>query len=128
MDPSVIARLRAMREKKQNAGMREQPEQIPPEQIPPISKTMEVITDKEFGNSEPNLKMSNVSASSSGVPISRSNRGYTLLMKMGWIEGSGLGKVGNEGSVEPLHSKLIANDSQLGLGKITEYNSVSLFV
>lgn len=45
-------------------------------------------------------------------------------MKMGWREGSGLGKIGNEGLVEPLHSVIVANDSQLGLGKVSEYNTV----
>jgi len=65
-----------------------------------------------------------VAASSAEKPIDAANRGFKLLVKMGWREGTGLGKAGNEGIVAPLHTVVAANDSLLGLGKGQQYTAV----
>ncbi|KAL8602200.1 hypothetical protein ACOMHN_022713 [Nucella lapillus] len=56
-------------------------------------------------------------------PISSENKGYRMLAKMGWKEGSGLGK-DNAGRAEPVTVELRANQSA-GLGS-TSAISVSL--
>ena len=48
-------------------------------------------------------------------------RGYRLLLKMGWSEGTGLGKT-SEGMLAPLATTVTGNDTQLGIGKGNEYN------
>jgi hypothetical protein len=57
------------------------------------------------------------------VPIGCECRGYTLLQKMGWRPGDGLGRL-SDGRVEPV--PLISNDSLLGLGKASEYDRVAV--
>ncbi|KAL3657542.1 hypothetical protein V7S43_017509 [Phytophthora oleae] len=54
--------------------------------------------------------------------LDASNRGYRLLVKMGWSSGSGLGKH-EQGIVEPV--KMKENLVCLGLGKLAEYDQVT---
>ncbi|KAK1935498.1 G patch domain-containing protein 8 [Phytophthora citrophthora] len=54
--------------------------------------------------------------------LDASNRGYRLLVKMGWSSGSGLGKH-EQGIVEPV--KMKENLVCLGLGKLAEYDKVT---
>ncbi|KAE8973724.1 hypothetical protein PF005_g26814 [Phytophthora fragariae] len=54
--------------------------------------------------------------------LDASNRGYRLLVKMGWRSGSGLGKDA-QGVVEPV--KMKENLVCLGLGKAEEYDKVT---
>ncbi|RLN58524.1 hypothetical protein BBJ29_004478 [Phytophthora kernoviae] len=54
--------------------------------------------------------------------LDASNRGYRLLVKMGWRSGHGLGKC-EQGIVEPV--KMKENLVTLGLGKAEEYDQVT---
>jgi len=54
--------------------------------------------------------------------IPASNKGYQLLMKMGWKKGKGVGKYG-QGRVDPV--PLFVLDGQLGLGKAEEYKQMT---
>ena len=81
---------------------------------------------RSFRRDDTNGYLDLESLSNAEKPIGESNRGYRLMVKMGWKQGQGLGKEGNEGRVEPVHTTMSVNDSHLGLGKATEYNSVSI--
>uniref|UniRef100_A0A7S2H4X4 G-patch domain-containing protein n=1 Tax=Octactis speculum TaxID=3111310 RepID=A0A7S2H4X4_9STRA len=60
-------------------------------------------------------------AASAEVPIPQSNRGYKLLLKMGWKEGQGMGSA-DQGIKAPV--TVTPNDTQLGLGKARQYDSI----
>jgi len=76
--------------------------------------------DSTNGYLDPELFLS---GASSERPLDASScpRGYRLLLKMGWSEGTGLGKT-SEGMVAPLATTVAANDTKLGIGKGNEYN------
>jgi hypothetical protein len=63
-----------------------------------------------------------LAGSATDKAISSSTRGYKLLLKLGWKEGSGLGK-GESGRLEPV--KVDSAVGMLGLGKAAEYDEVS---
>lgn len=48
-----------------------------------------------------------------------------MLQKMGWKEGQGLGKGGNEGMVAPISTMIVPAEGSLGLGKSNEYDTVA---
>lgn len=50
----------------------------------------------------------------SAPELGSENRGRAMLEKMGWTEGTGIGKVGNKGSVEVI--KHVVKNSKAGLG------------
>ena len=60
------------------------------------------------------------------APIGADNRGYKLLLKMGWREGTGIGKEGSEGITAPVGvtNALDETQSVLGIGKAAQYSSV----
>jgi len=78
------------------------------------------FVEAEGGHLNPEEFMS----TSSEAPLDPSNRGYKLLLKMGWKQGQGIGKEGT-GMKQPL--SIPSNDSQLGLGKASQYNAVCAF-
>jgi len=61
-----------------------------------------------------NLDTENVDIASIDTPLSNTNIGFKLLVKMGWKENTGLGK-NAEGIVDPI--RLNQNSLKLGLGK-----------
>ncbi|KAJ3285170.1 hypothetical protein HK104_009612 [Borealophlyctis nickersoniae] len=54
------------------------------------------------------------------TPLPASNKGYMLLMKMGWTHGTGLGKSG-EGRVDPV--PISFKEDTMGVGKNEELNA-----
>ncbi|KNZ53740.1 hypothetical protein VP01_314g6 [Puccinia sorghi] len=60
---------------------------------------------------------SNLSSDHQGAKLDINNKGMQLLLKMGWIEGNGLG-VGQKGRKEPIPTP--AQTPLLGLGKATQ--------
>nr|CAH7720951.1 unnamed protein product [Callosobruchus chinensis] len=80
------------------------------------SKLAEGYTDRAqrrrdtVGSQNPHEK---TQAASVDESISKENKGFKMLQKMGWKEGESLGKE-NEGIVEPI--KVIANQGKTGIG------------
>jgi hypothetical protein len=76
--------------------------------------------DSTHGYLDPELFLA---GASSERPLDATScpRGYRLLLKMGWTEGTGLGKAG-EGTLAPLAATVAVNDAKLGIGKGSEYN------
>lgn len=58
------------------------------------------------------------------IALNAENKGFRMLMKMGWKESTGLGKDGS-GIVDPIRIK--TDDVQLGLGKAEEIVSRFFF-
>ncbi|KAJ3326709.1 Isochorismatase domain-containing protein 1 [Blyttiomyces sp. JEL0837] len=54
------------------------------------------------------------------IPISNHNMGYKLIMKLGWTQGTGLGKRGGEGRVDPI--PFITKQDLYGVGKLNQLN------
>lgn len=65
-------------------------------------------TDVDMGNAEP------VEMASMDRALDASNKGYQLLLKMGWKENTGLGKNGT-GKIEPIRIEL--KDDSKGMGR-----------
>ncbi|XP_076637727.1 angiogenic factor with G patch and FHA domains 1 isoform X1 [Colletes latitarsis] len=62
--------------------------------------------------------------SSTDVSIAKDNRGFKLLLKMGWNEGQSLGKEGN-GRTEPI--SVTNNPSKTGLGAPSEFPTIEVY-
>uniref|UniRef100_A0A7S2TQ68 G-patch domain-containing protein n=1 Tax=Lotharella oceanica TaxID=641309 RepID=A0A7S2TQ68_9EUKA len=63
----------------------------------------------------------NVEQISAKTPLSSKNKGYQLLMKMGWKKGDGCGKSG-QGIVEPVMLKVQEHGMSVGIGKDREWD------
>lgn len=67
------------------------------------------------------LDTGSVEQASMDKPIPENNRGFKLLLKMGWTAGAGLGTKGG-GRKEPVRIEM--HGGNLGLGKATEYSEM----
>ena len=83
------------------------------------SSTSSILTSDELSDAS---TTESFLAVNTDKPIPTHNRGYKLLLKMGWRTGMGIGKAGSQGIVAPV--SVAANDTKLGLGKSTQYNTV----